>query len=144
MRFLLFGFSSASLRTDGRLQVLSCVFPSCYCLFASIGAALCRSSAPVRDATPDSRRCCTSYSCSSLRTISKITSIIVSIVISRIIVARRYFNFYFYKSKVFYECLQTTNARRYDSLDPRLNFLESLFSIRCASLSHSMKINENK
>ena len=54
MRFQRFGFSSASLSIDGRLQILSSVLPSRYCLFASTGAAL--------------RRCYSSYSCSSIGT----------------------------------------------------------------------------
>ena len=92
MRFPLFRFSSASRSINRPLQILSTVLPSCYCLFASTGTAL--------------HRCCTCYSCGSIETISKTTSIIVSLVISRIVVASRYSNFNFFKSKVFYECLQ--------------------------------------
>ena len=36
---------------------------------------------------------------------------------------------------------RTSNARRYDSLDPRLNILESLFSIRFIHASPSIRIN---
>ena len=37
----------------------------------------------------------------------------------------------------------TSNARRHDSLDPRLNVLESLFTVRFVSRSHQIRINEN-
>ena len=94
IRSRLFEFSSTSLCLDGRLRILYSVLPSCYCLFASTGAAL--------------RRSCVKYSCSSIETIFKITSITVSLVISGIVVASRYFSFYFYKSKVFDEYSQKT------------------------------------
>ena len=37
----------------------------------------------------------------------------------------------------------TSNERRHDSLDPRLNVLESLFSVRFISGSPQIGINEN-
>ena len=100
----------------------------CFYLLAYTGAAL--------------RHYCTFYQRRSIVTISKITSSIVSLLISGIIVASQYFSFDFYRSKVFYECVQTSNARRYDSrVDPRLSFYGIAFQYE---ICPAKSLNENK
>ena len=89
MRFRLFEFWSASLSIDGRLQILSSVFPSCYYFFCI-----------YRDTA--------SYSCSSIGTSCKISSVVVSRVISGIVVASRSFNFDFFLRIFVYEYWQET------------------------------------
>ena len=104
------------------------VFPSCYCRFASTGQRFVAAVRPTHVV------------------LSELSPKLLLSLFPRDFKDRRRKSVlqfrYFFKSKVLYECLQTSNMRRYDSLDPRLNVLESPSSMRFASLSHPIKINE--